>query len=316
MTLVATSPMQCDDVCEVGPAASQAQCMIGADTCRAIVADLETPVEALGDGEIAELHFQCTQEATARRLCLAEIEAGLLAGVPIEACGDVCADFSCDSCMAGDCNQSGALEVSDPVCDVLCLTGMAPNDADCVCAADCNCMAGTEASDPLCVVLRELGLFAPDPCHTAGGRTVSVAAEGYGLWSPESNVRVRLSKRRATRDATRARSFVVVRGSDTQRLASARFVLRSDRAIDRARLSWRLRRRGFSLDLGGSTASELIAVVRAPVTADVGAAAVNTGRVLRVVLATIDSELTLDDTQLGSTGGLPLSAGWIRPRAR
>ncbi len=311
-TITATSTITCGDTCSTGPASSNGTCTSDAPNCGFDVSDTVTPIEAFGDGEIAELTIECTQEAASQQLCLNGTALALTDTSGAPSCSDDCVNFDCNTCMSGDCNQNAILDAADPLCAVLCTIGQGPAGADCVCAADCNCLLGTEASDPICSVLRQLGLFAPDTCSGAAG-----GALGYGdptamasTSPPGPQVVVSAP---TVGDKGRAAYDVRLRDAGATVTGGLQVTLRSNDRVGRVKISRRLRGRGFSMHVSRASHDEATALILPPLVHG-QIAPMNRGIALRVKLPNVSQELSVTDIELGSVEGLPLQQSGMTRR--
>ncbi len=296
-----TSPLtlNCADTCTAGVAASNASCAADPTTCDTVLADIDIPVTAFADGEVATLSVQCTQPGTSQ-ICLSSPSAGLVDGTPATVCGESCASFECSSCLSGDCNQSGQIDAGDPICSVLCLIGQAPPGADCSCAADCNCLGGTEAGDPICSVLRLIDAFTPDTC-IAGPAAITTARADASLAEAALLLRGPLPRRSGRGQRAQLR----LTGSRAHTVAAIHATFTSDANIGRVRLVRRLRKSGFSLALNRSGLGHAAVVITPPL-ASASVKAVGRGRLLRLRLTDDATTVSLSSSSLGSTHGLPL----------
>jgi hypothetical protein len=307
-TITATSTIQCGDTCTTSAAASNGTCSLDDTTCVFDVSDNDVPIDAFGDGEIAELTIECTQEAASQQLCLSGTTLALTDTSAAPSCSDGCVSFDCDTCLSGDCNNNSLLDAADPICTVLCTIGSAPVGADCSCAADCNCVSGVEASDPICSVLRQLGLFTPDTCGGGGG--AFVASVGFGANTVSSgDVRVRIGAPRIG-DKGRATYRMSLRGPGATEIAAVQIDLTSNGRVGRVKLAGKLRKRGFSLQLSRPNKISARAYIMPPFDSN-GVAAIRRGLALKVKLPKAEQQLTIENVELGSTIGTPVKAAGI-----
>jgi len=292
--------LTCASGCTEGSAATNGICAANAATCDFAVTDIQTPIDAFADGELARLTVRC-QQVGSGQLCATPSSAGLTDGTQTNVCGQTCAPLSCVECAPGDCNSNGALDAGDPICVLLCLLGQAPAGSDCSCASDCNCTAATEAADPICTVLRLIGAFSPDTCIAPPASAALIVDDV----ATASAVDVTVGPVRTNKDAHKAHVLINIGGDGVEAVAGLRLSVSAEQRVGRVRLSRRLRRRGFVVSVARENIRRITAVVMPPIEVS-NIPAIGSGPVLRIALPAAKPGLEITQLQLGSRQGLPL----------